>query len=288
MVMTIEPGVYVSADDKSVAKRWRGIGIRIEDDVQVTRDGPDVLTGGLPTTVAEIERHMGARVTDGGAATATCSSSAAAPSARRSPARSRSCRSTSCSSRRTTSAARAAELRPARHGARERLAEDSRGLGLWPELKGHTEAIRSIHISERGRFGAARIDAEEEGVAALGYTVENQALGRVLWERSRARRACACSRPRSVTELAAGPTSHRGQIERGGRARACAARGRRGRRALVRCARARRRGERARLRAARRRSSTAAPRRRSPAARSSVSRRAARSRCCRSRAGAPP
>ena len=33
------------------------------------------------------------------------------------------------------------------------------GLDLWPELKGHTEAIRSIHISERGRFGAARIDA---------------------------------------------------------------------------------------------------------------------------------
>jgi 2-octaprenyl-6-methoxyphenol hydroxylase len=56
-------------------------------------------------------------------------------------------------------------------------------LGLWPELKGYTEAIRTIHISERGRFGAARIDADEEAVAALGYTVENQALGRVLWER---------------------------------------------------------------------------------------------------------
>jgi Xaa-Pro aminopeptidase len=58
MVMTIEPGIYVAANDKSVDKRWRGIGIRIEDDVQVTRDGPDVLTAGVPTTVAEIERHM--------------------------------------------------------------------------------------------------------------------------------------------------------------------------------------------------------------------------------------
>jgi Xaa-Pro aminopeptidase len=58
MVMTIEPGVYVSAGDKSVQKRWRGIGIRIEDDVQVTRDGPEVLTKGVPTTVDEIERHM--------------------------------------------------------------------------------------------------------------------------------------------------------------------------------------------------------------------------------------
>jgi len=59
MVMTIEPGVYVSANDKTVDKRWRGIGIRIEDDVQVTREGPDVLTRGIPTTVAEIEGHMG-------------------------------------------------------------------------------------------------------------------------------------------------------------------------------------------------------------------------------------
>lgn len=56
-------------------------------------------------------------------------------------------------------------------------------LGLWALLRGHVEAIRSIHISERGRFGAARIRAEEEGVPALGYTVENRVLGRVLWDR---------------------------------------------------------------------------------------------------------
>jgi 2-octaprenyl-6-methoxyphenol hydroxylase len=57
------------------------------------------------------------------------------------------------------------------------------GLDLWPELKAYTEAIRSIHVSERGRFGAARIEAAEENVPALGFTVENQTLGRVLWER---------------------------------------------------------------------------------------------------------
>jgi Xaa-Pro aminopeptidase len=61
MVMTIEPGIYVAPGERSVDKRWRGIGIRIEDDVQVTRDGPDVLTRGLPTAVDEIERHMGGR-----------------------------------------------------------------------------------------------------------------------------------------------------------------------------------------------------------------------------------
>jgi Xaa-Pro aminopeptidase len=61
MVMTVEPGIYVSPAAKNVAKRWRGIGIRIEDDVLVARDGPDVLTLGVPTSVAEIESHMSAR-----------------------------------------------------------------------------------------------------------------------------------------------------------------------------------------------------------------------------------
>jgi Xaa-Pro aminopeptidase len=61
MVMTIEPGIYVSPANKDVAKRWRGIGIRIEDDVLVTRDGPEVLTAGLPASVEEIEAHMAAR-----------------------------------------------------------------------------------------------------------------------------------------------------------------------------------------------------------------------------------
>jgi Xaa-Pro aminopeptidase len=61
MVMTVEPGIYVAPGDKSVDKRWRGIGIRIEDDVQVTRTSPDVLTQELPRTVAEIESHMDGR-----------------------------------------------------------------------------------------------------------------------------------------------------------------------------------------------------------------------------------
>jgi 2-octaprenyl-6-methoxyphenol hydroxylase len=74
-------------------------------------------------------------------------------------------------------------------------------LGLWAELKGYTEAIRTIHISERGRFGAARIDADEEGVPALGYTVENQALGRVLWERLRAAPRFTALAPAKVTSI---------------------------------------------------------------------------------------
>jgi 2-octaprenyl-6-methoxyphenol hydroxylase len=73
------------------------------------------------------------------------------------------------------------------------------GLDLWAELKGYAEPIRSIHISERGRFGAARIDAREENVPALGYTVENQALGRVLWERLQHAQRLTVLAPAKVT-----------------------------------------------------------------------------------------
>jgi Xaa-Pro aminopeptidase len=58
MAMTIEPGIYVAASAGGKAKRWRGIGIRIEDDVVVTRGGPRVLTTGIPTAADEIEAFM--------------------------------------------------------------------------------------------------------------------------------------------------------------------------------------------------------------------------------------
>lgn len=58
MVMTIEPGIYVAPDNKKVKSKWRGIGIRIEDDVVVTKKGYDVLTDGVPKTIAEIEALM--------------------------------------------------------------------------------------------------------------------------------------------------------------------------------------------------------------------------------------
>ncbi len=61
MVFTIEPGLYVRADDTSVAARWRGIGIRTEDDIAVTRDGHKVLTGKLARSADEIEAWMAAR-----------------------------------------------------------------------------------------------------------------------------------------------------------------------------------------------------------------------------------
>lgn len=58
MVFTIEPGLYVSADDTSVEAKWRGIGIRTEDNVLITADGHRVLTGALARSAAEIEVEM--------------------------------------------------------------------------------------------------------------------------------------------------------------------------------------------------------------------------------------
>ena len=62
MVTTIEPGIYISPDNKKVEKRWRGIGVRIEDDVVVTKQGHKILSKGIPKTVAEIESFMSSAV----------------------------------------------------------------------------------------------------------------------------------------------------------------------------------------------------------------------------------
>ena len=58
MVFTIEPGLYVPHDDTTVDAKWRGIGIRTEDDVLVTAEGPVVLTDALARSADEIEAEM--------------------------------------------------------------------------------------------------------------------------------------------------------------------------------------------------------------------------------------
>ena len=58
MVLTVEPGLYIPAGSRGVARKWWDIGIRIEDDVAVTRDGNDVLSKDAPKTVAAIEALM--------------------------------------------------------------------------------------------------------------------------------------------------------------------------------------------------------------------------------------
>ena len=58
MVLTIEPGLYIAPDNERVSAKWRGIGIRIEDDVLVTKTGHEVLTDAAPKSVIDIEQLM--------------------------------------------------------------------------------------------------------------------------------------------------------------------------------------------------------------------------------------
>jgi Xaa-Pro aminopeptidase len=62
MVLTVEPGLYV-APDAEVPEAFRGIGIRIEDDVLVTEEGHEVLSGDVPKDIDAIERLMAAGAT---------------------------------------------------------------------------------------------------------------------------------------------------------------------------------------------------------------------------------
>jgi len=61
MVLTIEPGLYIPENCDTVDEQWRGIGIRIEDDVLVTKEGHEVLTHAVPKEIDEIERLMQAK-----------------------------------------------------------------------------------------------------------------------------------------------------------------------------------------------------------------------------------
>jgi Xaa-Pro aminopeptidase len=55
MVLTVEPGLYVAPDANDVAAEYRGIGIRVEDDILVTADGHENLTVSIPKEVSDLE-----------------------------------------------------------------------------------------------------------------------------------------------------------------------------------------------------------------------------------------
>ena len=54
-------------------------------------------------------------------------------------------------------------------------------IGVWPAVNAQATPIAKIHVSDRGRFGFARIDASEQGLPAMGYVLPNRALGSALW-----------------------------------------------------------------------------------------------------------
>jgi Xaa-Pro aminopeptidase len=58
MVLTVEPGIYIGKDYDKVPAEWRGIGVRIEDDILVTEGAPDNLTASIPKTVSELQKSI--------------------------------------------------------------------------------------------------------------------------------------------------------------------------------------------------------------------------------------
>src|ERR1700733_7235711 len=56
------------------------------------------------------------------------------------------------------------------------------GLGVWNRLHSHAAPIRSIHVSQAGRFAFARLEADAQGIEAFGYVVANRVIGAALWE----------------------------------------------------------------------------------------------------------
>jgi 2-octaprenyl-6-methoxyphenol hydroxylase len=75
------------------------------------------------------------------------------------------------------------------------------GLGLWPDLAGEAAAIRAIHVSDAGRFGFARLKAEEHGIDAFGYVIPNRVIGAALWRRLAAARGVRLKVPAQVEDI---------------------------------------------------------------------------------------
>src|SRR4029077_4273183 len=57
------------------------------------------------------------------------------------------------------------------------------GLDVWRAIAPEAAAIRSIHVSEAGRFGCARLEAAAQGIEAFGYVAPNRRIGAALWQK---------------------------------------------------------------------------------------------------------
>lgn len=83
-------------------------------------------------------------------------------------------------------------------------------LGVWQLIERDATAIRRIHVSDQGRFGFARINAQEQGLSALGYVVSNRVMGAALWRRL-AEQSVSVLAPARVTAMQLMP--HHQRIE---------------------------------------------------------------------------
>jgi 2-octaprenyl-6-methoxyphenol hydroxylase len=98
------------------------------------------------------------------------------------------------------------------------------GLSVWRHMQREATPIRRIHVSEQGRFGVARIDADEQGLESLGCVLPNRVIGTALWEGLRAAPGVEIIAPASVVSTALEDGIRVLQVERGGQALAIRAR----------------------------------------------------------------
>jgi len=75
------------------------------------------------------------------------------------------------------------------------------GMGLWPEIEPDAAPIRHVHVSDRGHFGFAHLDAEDEGVPALGYVASARVMGAALHARLEASPRISLLRPARLQGL---------------------------------------------------------------------------------------
>jgi 2-octaprenyl-6-methoxyphenol hydroxylase len=90
------------------------------------------------------------------------------------------------------------------------------GLSVWPAIAPHAAPIRTIHVSERGRFGFARLHASEQGIEAFGYVVANRQLGAALWAPLAHSPGLTLRAPASVAQVDIGPAGVRLTLEAAG------------------------------------------------------------------------
>ncbi|HTL92760.1 MAG TPA: 2-octaprenyl-6-methoxyphenyl hydroxylase [Steroidobacteraceae bacterium] len=79
------------------------------------------------------------------------------------------------------------------------------GLGVWSSIAPEAAAIRTIHVSDAGRFGFARLSAAEQGIDAFGYVVANRCIGAALWRALSAAPDLSLQVPARVEDLAVTP-----------------------------------------------------------------------------------
>lgn len=88
-------------------------------------------------------------------------------------------------------------------------------MGLWPDIVAASTKITSIHVSDQGRFGFSHIEAEEQGVEALGYVVINRVLGSVLQDALEQQPGVDILCPARITAIGLAPERATAVVETG-------------------------------------------------------------------------